>query len=118
MCIAAATARIAAVVVSGPVRDLAQIEARRFPVLHDGVAPRPATKHHRWELGAAIVVAGTTIASGDLIVADADGIVVVPRALVGEVLAAVRVREIREKVVARTIESGISTLDALGLSCR
>jgi len=118
MCIAAATARIAGVVVSGPVRDLAQIEARRFPVFHDGVAPRPAAKHHRGELGPPIVIAGTTIAPGDLIVADLDGIVVVPGVVVDEVLAAVRALEIREEEVVRTIESGVSTLDALGLSCR
>ncbi len=116
MCIAAAAAGIAGVVVSGAVRDLARIEARRFPVFHNGVGPRPAAKSHPGELGAPVAIGGVTIAPGDLIVGDADGIAVVPRALVDEVLADVAELERREAEVVRAIESGTSTLDALGLS--
>jgi 4-hydroxy-4-methyl-2-oxoglutarate aldolase len=115
MCIAAAAAGIAGVVVSAAVRDLAQIEARRFPVFHDGVAPRPAAKSHRGELGVAVSIAGVTIAPGDLVVADLDGIAVVPGTFVDEVLAAVAQLEQREAELVRAIESGTSTLDALGL---
>jgi 4-hydroxy-4-methyl-2-oxoglutarate aldolase len=115
MCIAAAAAGIAGVIVSAAVRDLVQIEARRFPVFHDGVAPRPAAKSQRGELGVAVSIAGVTIASGDLVVADIDGIAVVPRTLVDEVLAAVAELEHREAELVRAIESGTSTLDALGL---
>jgi len=115
MCIAAAVAGIRGVVVSGTVRDVARIEALQFPVFHAGVGPRPATKSHVGELGSPVQVGGVTIHTGDLIVADADGIAVVPLALVDAVLADVSRLERREAELVQLLEGGASTLDALGL---
>jgi 4-hydroxy-4-methyl-2-oxoglutarate aldolase len=115
MCIAAAAAGIRGVVVSGAVRDVVRIEALRFPVFHAGVAPRPATKSHRGELGVPVEIGGVTVRPGDLIVADTDGIAVVPRSRIDAVLAEVIRLERREAEVAQLLQGGVTTLDALGL---
>ena len=115
MCIAAAAAGIRGAVVSGAVRDVTRIETLGFPVFHAGVAPRPAAKSHRGELGNPVQIDGVTIRTGDLIVADTDGIAVVPRALIDVVLADVIRLERREAEVMRLLESGVTTLEALGL---
>lgn len=115
MCVAAGAAGIAGVVVSGTVRDLARIEARRFPVFHRGVGPRPAAKKHAGALACPVTVAGATVSPGDLVVADADGIAVVPHASVDDVLADVAANQRREAEVAALLERGVTTLEALGL---
>ena len=56
-----------------------------------------------------------TINSGDLIVADADGIAVVPSAHTESVLADVIRLERRETELIAKLEGGMSTIDALGL---
>ena len=115
MCIAAAAAGIQGLVVSGTVRDLAQIRARRFPVFHAGVGPRPASKDCRGALASTVRIGGAEISPGDLIVADVDGVAVIPRQLIDGVLADVLLLEQREAELVRLLESGTSTLDALGL---
>ena len=115
MCIAAVAAGIRGVVVSGTVRDVVRIETLQFPVFHAGVAPRPATKSHRGELGGTVRVGGVDVHAGDLIVADTDGIAVVPRELVDDVLADVIRLESREAELVQLLEGGVTTLDALGL---
>jgi len=115
MCVAAAAAGIRGLVVSGTVRDVAKIEARGFPVFNAGVGPRPATKSHAGELGEPIRIADTTIATGDLIVADADGIVVVPRSLTDAVLEDVARLQRRETELQALLERGTTTLEALDL---
>jgi 4-hydroxy-4-methyl-2-oxoglutarate aldolase len=115
MCVAASAAGIRGLVVSGSVRDLGRIEARRFPVFHAGVGPRPATKSHPGELGGPIRISDTAISTGDLVVADADGVVVVPRTLIDAVLEDVALLQRRETELEQLLEAGTSTLEALGL---
>ncbi|MFO1412523.1 MAG: RraA family protein [Burkholderiales bacterium] len=72
-------------VTDGFVRDIRQIRALRFPVFHGGIAPLDSKGRG---IVAAIDVpvecAGVAIAPGDLVVGDADGVVVVPRAAEAE----------------------------------
>ena len=115
MCIAAAAAGIRGVVVSGTVRDMVKIETLRFPVFHAGVAPRPASKAHPGEIGDTVRIGGVSVHTGDLIVADTDGIAVVPRELVDAVLADVARLESREAELVQLLQGGVTTLEALGL---
>lgn len=115
MCVAAAAAGIRGAVVSGSVRDLTRIETLEFPVFHHGVGPRPAAKSRRGELGNPVEIEGVTIHTGDLIVADSDGIAVVPQALIDDVVADVARLERREAELIRVLEGGATTLEALGL---
>ena len=73
-------------------------------------------KFHEGELGAPVQIEGVTISPGDLVVADADGVVLVPQALVERVHADVATLERRESEIVPLLERGRSTLDVLGLS--
>jgi len=115
MSIAAITAGIRGVVLTGSVRDVVKIEALRFPVFHAGVGPRPATKSHRGELETPVQVGGVTIYTGDIVVADRDGIAIIPSGAVDAVLADVSLLERREAELVHLLERGVTTVDALGL---
>jgi 4-hydroxy-4-methyl-2-oxoglutarate aldolase len=76
----AAVARQAAgCVTDGLVRDVTRIRAMRFPVFHGGIGPLD-TKN-RAEMVAkdtTVTIAGVTVSSGDWILGDVDGVVVIP----------------------------------------
>lgn len=63
-----------------------------------------------------VELGGVAVATGDLIVADADGIAVIPDALTEAVLADVAGLERREAELVPLLEGGMTTLDALGLA--
>jgi regulator of RNase E activity RraA len=80
--------RAAGCITDGYVRDTKAIKRMRFPVFHGGIGPLDSKG--RGEVAAidvAIECAGVAINPGDLMVGDADGIVAVPHAIEGEVLA-------------------------------
>ena len=74
-------------VVDGSVRDTPQLARIQFPVFSRGVAPSTTINHFRFA-GANIPVtcAGAKVNPGDIIVADEDGVAVVPKAHAAEVL--------------------------------
>jgi len=78
---------LTAAVVDGSVRDTPQIGKLQFPVFSRGVVPSTTINHYRFA-GANIPVtcAGLRVSAGDIVTADEDGVVVVPRARAAEVL--------------------------------
>ena len=76
----AANQRLAGLVVQGPVRDIADIDELGFPVWCTGTAPGQAAKAAVVSVGLPVVVGGVLVASGDQVVADRDGVAVVPAA--------------------------------------
>jgi len=75
-------------VTDGFVRDVRQIRSLRFPVFHGGIAPLDSKGRGMVaEIDVPIHCAGVAVAPGDLIVGDADGLVVVPRAVEAQALA-------------------------------
>jgi len=78
----------AGAVIGGGVRDLPQLNRIGFPVYSLGVVPSTAVGHYRFEaMNVPIVCDGVEVSPQDIIVADPDGVVVVPRARAAEVLA-------------------------------
>jgi 4-hydroxy-4-methyl-2-oxoglutarate aldolase len=77
----------AGAVIDAAVRDTPQIQKLQFPVFSRGVVPSTTINHYRF-VGANVPVrcAGTPVNAGDIIVADEDGVAVVPRARSAEVL--------------------------------
>lgn len=71
---------VAGIVVDGPARDLTEIEALAFPVFSRGTDPRSCRKERVASLGEPVHLHGVGVAPGDQVVADVDGVVVVPRA--------------------------------------
>ncbi len=73
---------IAGVVVDAAVRDSLEIEEMGFPVFSVGTNPNGPTKLVPGRIGHPVSVGGVTVNPGDLIVADADGVVAIERAKV------------------------------------
>ena len=70
---------IAGVVIDGAVRDSLEIDEMDFPVFSVGTNPNGPTKNVAGRIGHPISCGGVTVHAGDLIVADADGVMVVER---------------------------------------
>ena len=82
-----------AFVTDGAVRDVAGIEAVGLPCFAAGVTPNSPARNGPGLVGLPAVIGGVAVAAGDIVVGDADGVVVVPYERIGEVierLAAVR----------------------------
>jgi regulator of RNase E activity RraA len=76
---AARVRRAGGCVTDGLVRDVARIRAMRFPVFHGGIGPLDTRNRAEMvEKDTQVVVAGVTVSSGDWILGDVDGVVVVP----------------------------------------
>ena len=87
---------VAAFVTDGLVRDTAGISAVGIPCYAAGVTPNSPAKTGPGSVGFPIVAGGVAVSSGDIVLADADGVVVVPFARIEatiESLASVRVAE-------------------------
>jgi regulator of RNase E activity RraA len=68
-------------VVDGGVRDLPQLKKIGFPVYSTGSVPSTSVSHYRFGgVNVPIEVGGTLVNAGDIVVADQDGVVIVPRA--------------------------------------
>lgn len=92
VCAVAQKNGIAAFVLDGVVRDLAEIRAMRFPVFARGVIPKPGRKELLGSLERRIRCGGVEVGPGDIIVADEEGIVVVPVAESAAILDAATAR--------------------------
>jgi regulator of RNase E activity RraA len=77
---------IAAFVADGVIRDLTEVRAMGFPVFARGVIPIPGTKAAFEPLNEPVRCGGVEVDPGDVVVADEEGIVVVPHDLEAEVL--------------------------------
>ncbi len=102
VCAVAQRRGIAAFVVDGVIRDLAEARERRFPVFARGVIPIPGGKDAIDVLNGPIHCGGVHVAPGDVVVADEEGIVVVPGDRLDAVLAAAQARAAKD--AAETLE--------------
>ncbi|MBZ5586268.1 MAG: RraA family protein [Acidobacteriia bacterium] len=113
---AAAQAKgVAGVAVDGAVRDTVSIAARGFPLFSRGIAIGACTKERRGKLDVPIQFGGVTVRPGDIIVGDADGLVVVDQDRAGEVLRAAEARQEREAEIMKALAQGKTTVELLGL---
>lgn len=103
----------AGAVCDGCVRDVAALRALGFPVAARGAVPLDV--HGRLEVvahGRAIVLDGVRIAPGDLIVADDDGVIVVPADLEEEVVAAATAKASAEDGLRDDVRGGMLPSEA------
>jgi len=78
---------LAGAVVDASVRDTPQIKRIQFPVFSRGVVPSTSVNHYRFVgMNVPVTCAGVRVNPNDIIVADEDGVAVIPRARAAEVL--------------------------------
>lgn len=112
---AAEVAGIAGLVIDGCVRDVDALAAHGFPVFSSGIALTGATKHRPGSVGAPVEVGGVEVASGDWVVGDVDGVVVVPGGALADVLEAAAARTATETHLFAELRAGRTTVELLGL---
>jgi regulator of RNase E activity RraA len=92
-------------VIDGGVRDTAYLQKIGFPVFATGIVPSTSVHHYRFA-GANVPVScdGVTVNAQDMVVADSDGVVAVPRAHAKEVLALAQDMDFKEHSMYAYIE--------------
>ena len=112
---AAEAAGLAGLVIDGGVRDVAALEAHRFPVFSSTIALTGASKDQRGRVGTPVHVGGVRVSLGDWVVGDVDGITVVPADALDDVINAGRAREAKEAGFFASLKAGQTTVQLLEL---
>jgi 4-hydroxy-4-methyl-2-oxoglutarate aldolase len=105
----------AAMLIDASVRDLEELAELGLPIWARWVRVRGADKDAAGAIGEPVHVGGATIRQGDLLVLDADGVAVVERERVTDVLEASRERAERERVKRAKLEAGALSFELDGL---
>jgi 4-hydroxy-4-methyl-2-oxoglutarate aldolase len=96
VCAVAQRRGVVAIVTDGLIRDLAEVRGMAFPEFGRGVIPIPGAKQRVEPLNTAVQCGGVRVEAGDIVVADEEGVVVVPRAREEQVLLAAEARLAKE----------------------
>ncbi|WP_210483537.1 RraA family protein [Microvirga antarctica] len=106
---------LAGIVLDGATRDAGEIAQLGFPVFCRAVSPRGGQKGGFGMVDGDVAVGGVTVRSGDLILADDDGVAVVPLHLVESVWAEVEKVKSKEAEILAGIAQGRTSADVLGI---
>ena len=113
--VAAQAAGVVGLIIDGGVRDIQAIEKLGFPVYARGVSVKGTVKATVPSIGQPIPFNGAQVAIGDLVVADDDGIVIIPQAEVQRTLANGEARAEKESRMMAALREGSTTVELMGL---
>jgi 4-hydroxy-4-methyl-2-oxoglutarate aldolase len=94
------------IVTDGMIRDWAALEELGLPVWASGRVPNAPTKLHAGTVGGAVKIGAVTINTGDIIVADIDGVTVIPEPQPTDFVMRLRAMVEREERLAAGVERG------------
>jgi 4-hydroxy-4-methyl-2-oxoglutarate aldolase len=106
---------VRAYVTSGGVRDTRELREMGFPVWTKHVSAEGTVKDTAGSVNVPVILDGVVVNPGDVVVADDDGVTIVPRQRAAEALEAARTRSAREAASRARYEAGEISMDVNGL---
>jgi regulator of RNase E activity RraA len=104
----------AGAIIDGGVRDVAYLRKIGFPVYASGIVPSTSAGHYRaMGAGQPVLCDGVNVKAGDVIAADSDGVVVVPREIAPKVLVLSQQLDFKEHSMYAFIENTKSIEEAV-----
>ena len=105
-------------IIDAGVRDVADLTKMEFPVWSKAVSAQGTVKATAGSVNVPIVAAGAPVHPGDVVVADVDGVVIVPRERASEVVRLGEERLVKEEKSRQRLRNGDLGLDFYGLRAK
>lgn len=117
MAVAAESSGVRGLVIDGCVRDSARLQRMDFPVFSRGRCVVGTGKDFDADrsVGEPVAIGQVQVSRGDVVIADADGVVVIPRAELADIATKSYAREERELEQFAKLRSGLTTLEVLNI---
>lgn len=105
----------AGLIIDAGVRDIADLRAMNFPVWAKSICAAGTDRGKAGSINVPIICAGIEIRAGDVVVADDDGVCVVPYADVSETVQKIRQRQAKEEAIKQRLQAGELGLDVFAM---
>lgn len=103
--------KLGGVVVDGSIRDTDSLAAMKFPAWTTSISAGHSEKRGPGSVNVPVLCAGVQVHPGDVVVADADGVVVIPLRELKATVEIARARKAKEDDMRQKIEAGVTLFD-------